>query len=143
MRGDKTMTLLNAYLSFNGNCRQAMEFYASCLGADLKMQTVGESPMASQVPPQMKNQILHAKLEKDGMLLMASDTLSSEKAVNGSAISLCLNGKSKKEIEIYFNRLAEGGKITNPLSVMFFGTYGDLVDKFGIRWLCQADETSS
>jgi PhnB protein len=137
------VTQLNAYLSFNGNCRQAMEFYTACLGADLKMQTVGDSPMASQVPPEMKNQILHAKLEKDGMVLMASDTLSSEKAVNGTAISLCLNGKSKKEIETFFNKLAQGGKITNPLQVMFFGTYGDLVDKFGIRWLCQADETNT
>jgi PhnB protein len=48
------MTQLNAYLHFNGNCREAMTFYQACLGGELKMQAVGESPMAGQMPPERK-----------------------------------------------------------------------------------------
>jgi PhnB protein len=57
------MAQMNAYLHFNGNCREAMTFYKECLGGELNMQAVGESPMAAQMPPQIHTNILHASLE--------------------------------------------------------------------------------
>lgn len=54
------MTQINSYLTFNGNCREAMTFYQECLGGELFMQTIGESPMAEQMPLPMKESILHA-----------------------------------------------------------------------------------
>ena len=58
------MTQINAYLTFSGNCREAMNFYKSCLGGELTLQTIGESPLGDKMPPQMKDSILHSTLIK-------------------------------------------------------------------------------
>jgi PhnB protein len=63
------MTQLCPYLHFSGNCREAMTFYQACLGGELKMQTVGESPMVGQMPPEMHKNILHSSLTTDSFLL--------------------------------------------------------------------------
>jgi len=67
------MTQINSYLTFNGNCREAMHFYKDCLGGELNLQTIGQSPMADKMPAQMKEYILHATLIKDAMVLMGSE----------------------------------------------------------------------
>lgn len=134
------MTQLNAYLFFNGNCRQAMEFYQSCLGGQLNVSTVGDSPMKDQMPQETHNNIIHSVLSKDGMVLMASDMLQPGEIVSGNMISLCISGGTKEELQNYFTKLSEGGKVGTPLTEMFFGTFGDLTDKFGIRWMFQADK---
>jgi PhnB protein len=133
------MIRLNAYLHFNGNCREAMEFYRNCLGGELTLMTIGESPMAAQMPPEMKDKIMHSALGSGGMVVMASDTMSPKGVARGNTISLSINGTSKQEIETYFSRLSEGGNVTHALEQMFFGTYGDFTDKFGIDWIFQAD----
>ncbi len=137
------MTQLNAYLRFNGNCREAMTFYQACLGGELTIQTVGESPMASQMPPAMKDNVMHSVLAKDGLVLMASDMTGPEGVVNGDAISLAIIGSSKAEIEPIFAKLSEGGNVLHPLFEEYFGTFGDFTDKFGIQWMFQADSTSN
>jgi len=129
------------YLYFNGNCREAMTFYKECLGGELKLMTVGESPTASQRPAAMKDKILHSTLEKDNMLIMASDWMAPTKPVNGNTIQLCIaSSVGKKEIEGYFSKLSKGGKISYPLKEEFFGTYGAFTDKFGTNWMFQADK---
>ena len=67
------MIQINAYLTFNGNCREAMTFYQKCLGGELYLQTIGESPMAAQMPPQMKDSILHSTLTNGEAIIMATD----------------------------------------------------------------------
>ncbi len=133
------MKQLTPYLHFNGNCREAMEFYKECLGGKLELMTVGESPMASQMPAAMKNMIMHSELNSEGMVIMASDVMSPEGVVKGNAISLSIIGTTKKDIEPYFSKLSKGGKVAHALKQEFFGTYGDLTDKFGIDWMFQAD----
>ncbi len=54
--------MINSYLTFSGNCREAMRFYQECLGGELQIQTIGDSPMAAKMPKKMKNYILHATL---------------------------------------------------------------------------------
>jgi PhnB protein len=78
---------LNAYLRFDGNCREAMTFYMKCLGGELKMQTVGESPMAAQ-SPNMKDKIMHSVLTMEGITIMASDMMGPEGVKKGNTISL-------------------------------------------------------
>lgn len=129
------MTQINAYLHFNGNCREAMTFYKQCLGGELKMQTVGESPMAGQMPAVAQKQILHALLKNDGITLMGSDMMGPEGVTKGIAISLTLVCSSKNEIENFFPKLSAGGKVTHALKEEFFGTYGDLTDTYGINWM--------
>jgi PhnB protein len=130
------MAQLNPYLSFEGNCREAMTFYKNCLGGELSLQTVGEMPeMASQMPPEMKDSILHSTLHSDDIHIMASD-LNREKPIEGNTVQLCINCSSEKELNTFFNGLAAGGKITEPINDMPWGAkYGSLIDKFGKYWI--------
>jgi len=129
---------LDVYLSFAGNCEQAMKFYKECLGGELTIQKVGDSPMASQMPGQ-KDKIMHSVLKSGDMTIMASDMMDSQEAHAGNMTTLCINGGTVDDIRKCFTKLSAGGKITHALKEEFFGTYGDLTDKFGIRWMFQND----
>ena len=128
------MTQLNVYLTFSGNCREAMQFYQDCMGGELTVQTVEESPMAKQWPPAVQKYVLHASLTKEALVLLASD-MGSEGLVRGNTISLALACSSEEEINRYFTRLSEGGRVTHPLHKFFDGTIGALTDKYGMNWL--------
>lgn len=137
-----SMLNLHPYLSFDGDCRKAMTFYQKCLGGELAIQTVGESPVADQQPTETHPNIMHASITKHGVvLLFASDMMMHGKLKKGNSVTLTLNGAyaDKGEIESAFRKLSAGGKVTRPLKEEFFGTYGDLVDKFGVRWMFQID----
>lgn len=129
------MTQINPYLHFDGNCREAMTFYKECLGGELKVQTVGESPMAAQMPAAEHKKILQARLKKGEISLMASDMVGPKGIQKGNTVSLALVCSSKAEIETLFSKLGAGGKVSHALKEEFFGTYGDLTDKFGIDWM--------
>lgn len=130
------MTQINAYLSFQGNCREAMTFYKECLGGELSLQTVAESPVASQCPAGVQHHILHGSLTKGGLLLMGSDMEGPGGFVQGNTVSLCVNCSSEEEINAFYSNLSAGGQILDPLGVKFWGdTFGVLTDKFGVRWM--------
>lgn len=136
------MTRINTYLTFNGNCREAMAFYKECLGGELFLQTIGESPLAGQMPSQMKDCILHATLTKDALVIMASDMVGEHGLIKGNAVSLMLNCSSEEEITTFYEKLSTGGKATHPLENTFWGAlFGGLTDKFGNLWLLQFDKT--
>ena len=126
-------TRLNPYLRFDGTARQAMEFYQSIFGGELKMNTFGEFGM--QDTPQA-DQIMHAQLETEaGYTIMASDTPPGMPYNPGDTITVSLSG-DEEVLKEYFSKLAEGGKIGTPLEKQMWGDeYGDLVDKFGISWM--------
>ena len=135
------MAQINAYLNFNGNCREAMTFYKDCLGGELTVQTVEGSPVETQCPPSMKHQVLHASLLKDSLVLMASDMVGPDGFIKGNTISLSLNCRSEKEINTFFSKLSAGGQITHPLEKEFWGAiFGVLTDKYGIRWMLNYDK---
>jgi PhnB protein len=129
------MTQINPYLHFDGNCREAMTFYKECLGGELVVQSVGESPMAGQMSAGEQKKILHAQLKIDGATLMASDMTGPGGLKKGNEISLTIVCSSKAEIESFFSKMSAGGKVTHPLKEEFFGWYGDLTDKYGINWM--------
>jgi PhnB protein len=131
------MAKLVAYLSFEGKCREAMTFYNECFGGEMTLQTYGDSPAGSQVPASMKNMIMHSQLKKGDMILMGSDIMEGDKLKKGNSINLCLICSSKEEIESLFSKFASDGKIGHPLKEEFFGTYGDLTDRYGNNWLFQ------
>jgi PhnB protein len=136
------MTQINAYITFNGNCREAMNFYKDCLGGELSLQTVEGSPIEAQCPAAMKDHILHASLQKDGLLLMASEMLGPEGFIKGNTIALSLNCNSEEEINEFFSKLSVGAKIIHPLRREFWGAiFGVFTDKFGIRWMLNYDKT--
>ena len=129
------MTRINAYLHFDGTCREAMEFYQASLGGELKLMTVGESPMAGRMPAAMDKNTLHATLEREGFNLMASDMMGPEGIRQGNAISLSLASGNREEIESAFAKLSTGGKVTHALTEEFFGLHGNLTDRYGIGWM--------
>ncbi len=135
------MPNLNPYLRFNGNCREAMDFYYQCLGGKLQIDTVGDSPMAAQMPPESHKNVIHAVLEADGLRLMAADGMQSGPGVTGTIVSLCISGGNKdiQAIKDLFAKFAAGGKVVMPIEEHFFGLYGELTDKFGVNWMFQAD----
>ena len=130
------MAQLNPYLTFENNCREAMNFYKDCLGGELSLQTVSESPvMAAQMPVEMKDSILHSSLISGGVTIMASD-LNNEERIEGTNVHLCINCESENELNSFFSKLSAGGKITAPVADMPWGAkYGSLTDKYGKRWL--------
>ena len=69
------MIEVNPYLNFNGRCREAMEFYQQCLGGELLLQKLGESPMAAQMSSSVAEKILHSQLTNGAYILMGSDLI--------------------------------------------------------------------
>lgn len=130
------MTAINSYLTFSGNCREAMTFYKDCLGGELMLQTVGKSPLSEHMPSQMQACILHSTLTTEGFLLMGSDMTPETGLIKGNAVSLMLNCSSEVEINTLFKTLSEGGTVQHPLETTFWGAlFGDLADKFGNNWI--------
>ena len=135
------MTHINSYLTFNGNCRDAMTFYKTCLGGELMLQTIGESPLSEQMPPQMKDCILHSTLITEGFVLMGSDMTPETGLIKGNAVSLMLNCSNEVEINALFKALSEGGTVKHPLETTFWGAlFGDLTDKFDNNWILNFDK---
>ena len=99
------MMTLTPYLSFNGNCSEAMKFYQSCLGGDLDIQTVGDSPSAEQMSDK-KDQVMHSMLKSDGIVLMASDMIMEGEAKPGTNVTLTLSGGSLEDLKKYFEKLS-------------------------------------
>jgi PhnB protein len=138
------MTQINSYLTFNGNCREAMTFYKDCLGGELNFQTIGESPLSDKMPKQMKDCILHGTLTNNGLVLMASDMVSEKGLVKGNAVSLSLNCSSEDEIKSCYAKLSAGGTANHPLENSFWGAlFGDLTDKFGNHWILNFNKNSN
>lgn len=97
--------------------------------------------MAEQMPPQMKQGILHSTLVNGGLIIMASDMAGEQGVKRGNSVSLMLNCSSEEEIRTFYSKLSAGGKATHPLEETFWGAlFGDLVDKFGNPWLLHYDK---
>jgi PhnB protein len=121
-------------MSFNGNARDAMEFYKSVFGGNLTMSTFKEFQVSQG--PSMDNLIMHAELEaENGIKFMAADTPEGMKYKPGESVRMALSGEDKVELSGYFEKLSKGGLITQPLEKAPWGdSFGMVVDKFGITW---------
>jgi PhnB protein len=128
------MKTIDPYLIFNGNCRQAMEFYRDCLGADLNILTYAEGP--GDHPDAVKDKIMHARLTKGQAVIMASDPHDGKPQTQGDNFFLNLNCDSLDEIERLFTAIGKNGKVLMPLADMFWGDrFGMVTDQFGINWM--------
>lgn len=117
-----------------------MRFYRECLGGELDLITVGESPMADQMPKEMKDSILHASLRKGDLALLGSDMVSEEGLNRGNGLSIMLDCKSEAEMRRFYDKLAEGGQPEYPIENTFWaGLFGSLTDRYGNHWLLNFD----
>ena len=133
------MAKLNPYLTFNGNCKEAMHFYKEILGGELTVQLAGDSPVKDQMPAKYHNQVLHSALKNDDLEIMATDMIPGG-FNEGNTVHLCLICKTENEARTLFEKLSAGGKVNQPLTEMFFGLLGNLTDKYGKYWMVECDK---
>jgi len=138
------MTQINVYLTFDGNCAEAMNFYKECLGGELTLNPIDGSGMESQCTGAKPGAIMHAELHKGNLLLMASDMMmAGTELVRGNATALSLNCSSEDEIYTFFEKLSQDGTQLSPVKKEFWGAlFGMLTDKFGVRWLLNYDQST-
>jgi len=136
------MATINPYLTFNGNCEEAFNFYKSVFGGEFPyVGRFNEMPPTDGMvmPANVGEQIMHMSLPLGkGTVLMGSDTMKGMggETIVGNNISLSLNAESKEEADKLFNGLSAGGKLTMPMADTFWGAYfGMFTDKFGINWM--------
>jgi PhnB protein len=128
---------VETYLTFNGNCADAVKFYEKTLGAKVEfMMTHGESPMADRAPADFKNQIMHSTISIDGTKIMASDNMPGAPYNGMQGFTLSLTYQDIAEAERIFSALAAGGKVVMPYAEQFWvERWGAVNDKFGTPWM--------
>lgn len=126
---------LNPYLNFRDSTRQAMEFYHTIFGGKLTMSTFQEFGVSGD--PGEANKIMHSMLEADnGIVFMAADTPDSMPYSQGTDMYMSLSGDNEAELRGYFEKLAVGGAVMQPLvSAPWGDTFGAVNDKFGVKWM--------
>ncbi len=141
------MTTVNVYLTFNGNCEEAFNFYKSVFGGEFPyVGRFEEMPHQDDMPPVSdadKNKIMHISLPiSKETVLMGSDT-GGEWASNykvGNNFSISINTDTTEEADRIFAELSSGGQVTMPMDKTFWGSYfGMFTDKFGINWMISVD----
>jgi PhnB protein len=132
-------SLLNPYLNFKDNARQAMEFYQQVFGGELALSTFGEFGAADS--PEA-DKIMHGQLETPkGFTLMGADTPEGMEYTPGTNITVAITGDDVQDLSNYFAKLAEGGTISVPLEKQMWGDlYGACVDQFGIPWMANISD---
>lgn len=127
----------NPYLTFDGDCRQAMEFYTDVLKGTLEIMDFSEAPM--EVPEELKSKVMHASIMfGEDAALMASDTMPGMGApfTRGTNAHVSIQETDLAEAEQIFNALADGGIISMPFEKTFWGAkFGSCTDKFGTQWM--------
>lgn len=130
------MTTLTPYLLFDGTCHEAMEFYKSVFGGELTATKVKDSPAKDHMPAFQQDKVINARLVSGAIEISASDWLMpGSTPVRGNTVCLYLSGGTLDELKALFAKLSDEAEVTNPLKEQFFGVYGALNDKFGVRWM--------
>ena len=125
---------LNPYLNFNGNARQAMQFYTEVFGGELTLNTFAQYGRADSPDA---DRIMHGALETDaGYSIMAADVTSEMEYHPIAGCSMSLSGDDGDVLRGYFEKLAASGTITMPMMKQVWGDeFGMCVDGFGVSWL--------
>jgi PhnB protein len=128
---------LITYLNYGGNCAEAFRFYEKHLGGKITfLMTHGQSPDAHSVSAEMKDKVLHARIEIGRTALMASDVPPEAHFQPMRSVYLSLSVESSSEAERIYALLAEGGQIFMKMEETFFAyRFGSLRDRFGTSWM--------
>ena len=128
------------HLHFNGNCREAFDFYARTFGGRIAFaMTYGESPAAAQTPPEVRNQIIHARLEFAGQSLAGCDA-PGERFQRPQGFNVLVSIDEPGEAERIFSALAQEGSIGMPFAQTFWAyRFGMCTDRFGIPWMINCE----
>ena len=132
---------LNVYLSFDGRCREAFEFYAKTLGGKITfIQTIGESPMAASMPPEAHGRVMHVTLQIGDQVLQGADAPPGQ-FTKPAGFCVALHFGEAAEGERVFTTLAQNGTVQMPFQSTFWAKgFGMLIDQFGTPWIVNAGQ---
>jgi PhnB protein len=139
------MLSLTPFLLFDGDCAEAMAFYQSCLGGELTVTLLGDTPMKDQVPPQLHDKVAYARLVSGALDLSATDWQhQTRRPRQGNTVGIYLSGGSYGELKAIFDRLAVGADpdLLDELAELPFGIYGHLADRYGVHWFLRGEGTA-
>ena len=135
------------FLLFDGNCAEAMTFYQKCLGGELRLTQLGDTPMKDMFPKEKWGRIINAHLQSGGIEFSATDWMASpmREPKRGNTFSIFIIGGAYEELKNVFDKLAEGADKENfqDLHDLPFGIYGQFTDKFGVPWIFKGDKKES
>jgi PhnB protein len=127
------------FLLFDGNCAEAMIFYHQCLGGELTLAKLGDTPMKDQFPPEKHTRIINAHLKSGALEFSATDWMASPalEPMQGNTFAIFVVGDTYDELKTVFDKLAEGAhkEWFQELHEMPFGTYGQFFDTYGVQWI--------
>lgn len=131
------------FLLFDGNCAEAMTFYHQCLGGELTLTKLGDTPMKDQFPPEKHGRIINAHLKSGAIELSATDWMASPDydPQYGNIFAIFMLGEGYDELKAVFDKLSAGAQTDRfqELHDMPFGVYGQLFDKYGYQWIFRGD----
>ncbi|WP_399944915.1 VOC family protein [Streptomyces sp. BBFR25] len=133
---------LNPYLSFDGDARQAMEFYEQVFGGTMALNTFGSAGVPD---PAYTDKIMHGMLETpSGFTLMGADTPPGMEYTPGNTFAVSLSGDDATELRGYWEKLSADGSVEVPLERQMWGdVFGMCTDRFGVPWMVNISEPAS
>jgi PhnB protein len=131
------------FLLFDGNCAEAMTFYQKCLGGELTLTKLGDTPMKAQFPIEKHNRMINAHLASGAIDISATDWMASPafEPILGNMSAIFVIGGAYDELKEVFDKLSEGAhkEWFQELRDMPFGTYGQFFDRYGVQWIFKGD----
>lgn len=134
------------FLLFDGNCAEAMTFYHKCLGGELSLTKLGNTPMKDMFPPEKHSRLINANLKSGEIEISATDWMASPQYEPhpGDTTAIFVIGEGFEELKHLFDKLAVGAEKEKfqELHELPFGVYGQLTDKYGVHWIFKGDKVA-
>jgi PhnB protein len=131
------------FLLFDGNCKEAMTFYHQCLGGELSLTKLGDSPMKNMLPKEKWERLINANLKSGNIEISATDWMASPSfdPIQGNTFAIFVVGENYDELKVIFDKLKDGTNNSRlqELHEMPFGIYGQFYDKFGVQWIFKGE----
>lgn len=142
------MLYTTPFLLFDGNCVEAMTFYHTCLGGELTLTKLGDTPMKDMFPKEKWERLINAHLKSGDIEISATDWMASPayEPQKGNTYAIFIIGDGYDELKTIFDKLSDGvdkekeGSRFQELHNLPFGTYGQFTDKFGVHWIFKGDK---
>lgn len=143
----REITTLRAipFLLFDGNCAEVMTFYHQCLGGDLSITKLGDTPMKANFPKKKHDRTINAYIKNGDIEISATDWMASPdfEPLQGNTFAIYVTGNTVNELQPIFDKLRDGNNNTRlqELHEMPFGLYGQFYDKYGVQWIFRGNKT--
>jgi PhnB protein len=144
---EENMLQATPFLLFDGDCAEAMTFYHKCLGGELTMTKLGDSPMKDLLPKEKHNRIINAHLKSGAIELSATDWMASPEfnPILGNMSAIFVVSDQYDELKTVFDKLKDGTNNTRlqELHELPFGIYGQFYDRYGVQWIFKGEKKKS